>query len=710
MLTRFRSMGQMMDTVSLIDPVAPRELDSGGVDDSEASRCAGPHTLSKAAKGAPQHRPISSATAVARSIESGYLKVVVSSGAAMLSVMSLARLVWPSEPEVADRMVGASVVLMALALFVREVFGSGTSEPQSPEQLDPDRLEPASEELAETAGPRPSKNPIAAVPTVGFALITFSSAVVTRIDGRTDLWSGFGVPVVVLALLLAAVGSRVLGARRQYGHIISAWVVWVGRLLSLVCSVYYLPSVLQSKSSLLSAYDAQYSVHETLAPLAGRIPMGNSVSQYGYLVGWPILLIRSIAQRDPMGVAITYLSGLAVVTLAILCWIASRSLAKGWGWAALLVVLPLALVKQPNNHFDNGSIAALFSALPIRTFLPMILAATLVILTRWILDGSSSAVVFVGILGGLCALNNLEFGVPALVASLATLCALTKRPIRSVALALVGAFVPFAAYEALLRSWGSGIDFNKYTFFLRAFGAGFGREAMPTFGLWLFVFATLIGGFWTGLVGARHLRTVRQLHDHREWAPVATALFFGLFGCLTVFYYSGRSVVSSQLQIFLLFVGPVALSSVSIWRSMPNAGNDTGSRTSPARLMVLFPIGLAVASLLLAPSFSYEVTRLRRSEPISVFPSEDAVVARMKRSPGDSVYFGPLGHVVSIRSGRRNALLFNHPTDATLSVPMAVAACDYVKSFGNVPLYVDRESVAALRLCVSDSTRVVIIP
>lgn len=93
-----------------------------------------------------------------------------------------------------------------------------------------------------------------------------------------------------------------------------------------------------------------------------------------------------------------------------------------------------------------------------------------------------------------------------------------------------------------------------------------------------------------------------------------------------------------------------------------------------------------------------------------MFADEDRVVEALRTSALDSVYFGRLGHVVAIRSGRTNATLTNDPSDFEVSALLVIGSCRYLAGFGAVPIYVDRGSVRYLDRCPKiEGQRIVVV-
>lgn len=536
------------------------------------------------------------------------------------------------------------------------------------------------------------------------AVLVMSAAQVDVFDFAIPLWTGFGpfLALVALAVCLAVVFGWGRIFELQTGS--TAVRPRAKTALAMMCIVYYLPSVLQGPKSIMSPYDALFGLHETLAPTAGRSPIGDSVSQYGSMFGWPLLFVKSVVRPDPLGFATYYLSALAVATLALLCAVACLTLGRGQRWLGPLLVLPLVLIKQRASAHSTGSIAALFSALPLRLFFPFVLALVLVRSRKPIASASVSWALGVGLLSGVTVLNNLEFGGAAVGAFAAALLVGAPRRLRLALFGGVGTLTSVAVYSVVLRARGTSFDVAKYTMFVRGFAKGFGAFPIPAVGLWLFVFGCLFASLSVGVSSLRSSYR-KGNSDQLLWAQANAATYFGFLGCTTASYYSGRSIVSGQLQVFLLLLAPASLATFglccrdgqSLFARVPKAA--TQPRHPIEFAPVLFPLALAVASMLAAPSAIYEWRRLSSDNGVAVFPDEDRVVEALRTSPRESMYFGRLGHVIAIRSGRANATLTNDPSDFEVSALLVRESCKYLAGFGPVPLYVDHGSVRYLNRC-----------
>ncbi len=637
-------------------------------------------------------RPTDTRTLEARATAAGDGLTEVFVDAALASVLALGFGLWVARlftgAEAADRVVSLGLLSASLLLVGRSLFR-------------PTRAGACSS-LHARFGARVSRR-FRALVLLG--VLTFSAAQFDVYEFEVDLWSGFGPKLAIAAigicLCLTFYGS---GFFAKVDERKASWRRRAPWAMATLCIVYYLPSAIQGPNSVMSPYDALFGLHETLSPVAGRSPIGDSISQYGSLLGWPLVLVKSLLVSDPLGFATYYLSALAIASLGLLCWVAGSTLPRGRRWLGPVLVLPLVLIKQRASAHPTGSIAALFSALPLRLLLPVVLVLILLRSRRWITAGNAAWAFAVGSFAGLTVLNNLEFGAAAVLSSGVVVLAATAKRWRLLGFGSIGAAMTFGSYALFLRLRGTSFDVENYTAFVRGFSKGFGAFPIPAFGLWILVFGCLFASLAVGLRGFARARIAQDV-DTLVWAQACVATFFGFFGCATASYYAGRSIVSGQLQVFLVFLSPASIATFGLCSSEERRGVQ-GAQVSKTKLRapiefapVVFPVALAVASLLAAPSALYEWRRVRSEDRVVVFADELRVVDALRASPVDSIYFGRLGNVVSIRSGRTNATLTNDPTDFEVSDRIVFASCRRLASFGAVPLYVDRGSVRYLQRC-----------
>ena len=239
-----------------------------------------------------------------------------------------------------------------------------------------------------------------------------------------------------------------------------------------------------------------------LAAVNGRTPLVDYIAQYANLL--PLLLEPVLktfhSSLTSVSIALCTLSAIALLSIFGVFRVVTRG-----SWTALALFLPfLALALFPWN--DNGPYrnfdANYYGILPGRLLGPFVLAWLCAVSTRrriptWALFG----------FGGLVSINNIEFGLPALLALLAATAMGSERvrldPRRlgrfavEAAAGLVGAVVIVCAV-ILLRA-GELPNPTLLTYFNRLFlRDSFGLVPMPTLGLHWALYATYVGGAAAG--------------------------------------------------------------------------------------------------------------------------------------------------------------------------------------------------------------------
>lgn len=322
-------------------------------------------------------------------------------------------------------------------------------------------------------------------------------------------------------------------------------------------ALFHLSTVVFDDASLLSAPDTvvfhlPYTVGEFAAVLNGRTPGVDFFPQYvwflQYLLAPPFRLAGLTVHTYTVAMA-----ALSFVALMLL-WDVFRRV-TGSAWMALgLFVLLVALAFHPVEIVSSGRPAHAFNYFavgPLRYFGPFVVTW----LVTWYLCRPSdlrAGLVFAG--AGLSALNNLDFGVPALGGAVLALglVALSQpgprvRPVlRLVGVAALGLAAACATFEAvaLLRS-GHLVRFSSMTVFQRAFAVlGFSMLPMPRWGMHWNVYLTFMVGLGAGVV---RLAAVRRAAGVPAQAAAADRRLGGVlvqasvFGAGALSYYVGRS-------------------------------------------------------------------------------------------------------------------------------------------------------------------------
>lgn len=489
---------------------------------------------------------------------------------------------------------------------------------------------------------------------IGLVGLVLGVAWIEPLADPTDYWFGFGTNVLLAALVLVPVIYVIMN--RPDPRVMRFLAVSSASLGVVV----YLPSVLHPIWGVINDYHSGFIFNEVLAPTQGHFLLGDQIPQYTTMFGLPLaplwLAFPSLNQTPAVGIIVSsYLTLLALATLAGLVAVAYRVLPLRARALAFLITVPLVLVKTQPADVLLGSIATLLSALPIRTF-PVILIGLL--LTLYADRNSLRWAGLVGIVAGLAALNNFEFGVPCAIAA-GIVVVLGQYGLRTRAVSciifLVTALVPLALYAALLAAVGQPVNLGYLVAFALSFGSGFASVPMPIVGLHLFVLAILIAGVASGAYFLRASNDAclgtkpRPAAWTRQRRAAMTALFFGLAGLGSFGYYVGRSIVSGQLQIFLFFIAPIIAANFALL-SVPKLDRRASWLTITSTILLLFPPALAIASVLQAPDARQEWRRVAiTTKPSAAQDEASAKQAAIAAQASDSLGGIPL--VTAVANG-----------------------------------------------------------
>ncbi|MBS1870599.1 MAG: hypothetical protein JSS99_13160 [Actinobacteria bacterium] len=377
---------------------------------------------------------------------------------------------------------------------------------------------------------------------------------------------------------------------------------------------------------------------EAMSVLDGQGPLVHLHAQYAQL--WPYASAGAMAL---LGTSVsvflaTLLAGTAAAMLAVFAVLRRLTLSSLAALALFVPFVATSFFHQAGSLDNRYSPANLFSLFPLRYGAPYVL---LWLLVRH-LDGARPrhrALLF--LLGGLATINNVEFGVPCLLATVAAF-ALTDWPLsrqsaghlaRDVALGLLGSVAAVAALTLAVA--GSLPHFGLALTFVRMFGIeGFGMMPMRPLGLHVALFATFVAAIATAAVW----RT--RGHDPRL---IAALIWIGTFGLGAGGYFVGRSHPEVLIALFSAWTLALGLLLVAIVRS---AAASPRWRPSGVQLAVFFGYGLAVCSIAQTPTPWSQVDRLGRPSPQPVLHNvaQEQALAR-ETSPDEPVaILAPVGH------------------------------------------------------------------
>jgi hypothetical protein len=468
-------------------------------------------------------------------------------------------------------------------------------------------------------------------------------------------WRIFSAPTLVVACAAAAALVLALRIPAVAGHVARPGVARrrgaVACLLiaALATSIWLLPSVATEHTVTSGSFPdlPPWAMGDTYAVLDGRTPLVNFHALYSQL--WAYVAAAPMAVLgDTIGVftvVMTLISGLALLAVYAVLRRVVRSAPL-----ALVLYLPflatsMFVVATPEVPWRVTN-AAVFSVWPMRYAGPWILAW---LAARHVDRVRPRAAWTIMLVAGLVVVNNLEFGIAALAATVVALACVPERQsprelgrlAASAAAGLLGA-VLLISLLTLVRA-GSLPHLGLLHEFPHLFGTlGLASIPMPAVGFHLALYATFAGALATAAV-----RVARGDGDVLLSAMLAWS---GVFGLLAGSYFAGRSDPTKLAALFPAWGFALALLLVVVVRGMTARG---ARLPSPAGAAVLVGFGLAACSLAQVQAPWTELRRLRVSDPPAVY--EEPVARRWIDSAttrGEHVaILVPMGHRIAYDLG-----------------------------------------------------------
>jgi hypothetical protein len=389
-----------------------------------------------------------------------------------------------------------------------------------------------------------------------------------------------------------------------------------------------------------------FYIDEAFSILNGQAPLVDFHAQYGHLWAYVSAAGMTLFGASLASFAAIMLAGTAATMAAVFATL--RRLLGGSSLLTLALFGPFVATSffMKAGPFDNRySPASLFSLFPIRYAGPY---ALLWLLVRRLDTGSTRRALPLLALAGLVVINNPEFGVPAVGATLLALAwSLPDRSPRALARlgleALGGGAIAVVLVSILTLAVGGGLPhFGMLLLFPRIFGReGFGLLPMPSVGFHLVVYVTF--------VAAIAVAAARGLADEERVLSVALA-WVGIFGLGVGAYFTGRSHPQVLIDLFSVWSYALALLAIVAVRAI---ARRPARRPQLAELLVLAGVGVMACSLAQVPTPWSQVERIRRTQPHDVrvvTAIENAI--REKTRPGEPVaVLARPGHQISEEIG-----------------------------------------------------------
>jgi hypothetical protein len=440
---------------------------------------------------------------------------------------------------------------------------------------------------------------------------------------------------------------------------------WVAPATAVVATaVFLLPAVITDatvgQGGVLTPSGVALHAEGYMAVIDGRTPLVNYIGEYANLLPLAIAPLLSAlgSSITAFTILMCTLSGIALLAIySVFVSVTRRP------WAALALYVPFLALSLFPWH-DTGPFREFagnyYAILPDRLFGPFVLALLCALSIR----GRRIPAWSLFLVAGLSVINNSEFGVGALIATVLALVLGSERSVplsrrlvdlgRGAAVGLSAA-VAIVCAVTLVRT-GSLPNPSLLSYYGRlVLRESFGLIPMPSLGLHWAVYATY--------AGALLMAAVRYARDDADRTLTGLLAFSGAFGLATGMYFVGRSI---EFQLMILFpIWALSLALVA-WAA---AGALRSARADRRRLSVLL-LPAAVALI----GFGVMVSAIDRVSPpwrqvdrlvdggraIDDTPNAQRFI-ESRTGPGDHVLVigTPLDHRLADRAGVRNVSPFN---------------------------------------------------
>ena len=450
------------------------------------------------------------------------------------------------------------------------------------------------------------------------SLIVIASELQIMGHGRFPyLWQGFGLQIVLLAAVVTlAMLLRIPSLNFEFtnDHVKLKRVISVTGLSTIVAL--YVPSFIQPAWGIINMGDATHQVLEEISgPLVGNFPGVNAVSTYTTLLGIPLVPIRwfNLDNQIKMSIVLIWVNLLVIATPVFMVLIV-RTLSRSKSWLlSTLVVIPTLMVS--GNWAAASTNAESLSIIPGRTFLPIVLGYFLIKSASTLQDPQSSNVpVFIGAFGVAVAMNNIEFGLPALVSMFLVslfMGLFNHQSIRSLIKTCSGVVIGFIAYVM----FSFAVD-GPYDFKFRI-GSYAGKPYSPSeifpvisvHNVFLALFASAI------VSGLHRLRLTKRATTSSEFGVATCAMYFGIWGFTSFPYCSYRCVEGLYMstQIYLVPAIMCACSLVLLYIPSLQSLKEFEIRRRIRYAPLLFLCAFSVSTLLQVPNPRDEWRRISNS-------------------------------------------------------------------------------------------------
>jgi hypothetical protein len=432
-----------------------------------------------------------------------------------------------------------------------------------------------------------------------------TAAVVGAVTWSLDpvkYWSGIPTVNLVLGCMLAY-GVLASAAQRA-----SRWQT-LTQLLAVLVVLLGLAALVQTPSTVIDAYHFSFTSDELSAVAVGHFPLFDYAPQYNVLT--PFLFALPLKLAPAFAPSLILLGILAMQLASIVMVVAFPYLIDGKRRLApaLVIAVPPLFITMSNG----SSPLSYFQTTPMRVVLPLAtLLVAFVVLnsTRHSERRSVAKYLGLGLVAGVTALNNPDFGLVSLVTVVVATVVATAgvlRALRRNGLILIGAAVIPLAYGLAGWAHGTPVQWHLLLVFWQVFSsAGFMNVPMSFFGLQVALAALFA---IAGVTGFYLLRTSsKSVSSFRYRQGLALALTGG-WALLTMPYMAGRSLPPTYVSGYALIAGLVLVTLLPLvlraWRASGSA--PASSAFFSTRILAVVAFGSAIACIFYLPSPSTRI-------------------------------------------------------------------------------------------------------
>ena len=442
--------------------------------------------------------------------------------------------------------------------------------------------------------------------------------------------------------------------------------------------------LLQTPSSLRDPWHFFFTANELAAPAAGMIPLANFAPWYTSLLGYPIAPILRLIPGESVMVITLWLLFLEAICLTVPTIIAYKIVGHHAALLSILLMVSLMTVRPSANSY--------FQAFPIRAIFPCLLLGLVVYSVEKIQTLRFRYSMFLGILSGLALLNNLESGLPCLLALMFTALLLHRSMqsfIRSLLSIVFGVCLVFGLYSLLVLSAGRTLNFSYLTMALKiVVSGGFFQASMAVGGFHNIYVIFFVSGMVTSLFLFFRAQKIGSVELKRSAAFTAFSSTWGLTGMV---YFSGRSYTSTLTSGSNYALGLLGVS-IIVWLFSDREFVITILRQNTRTLLILpvlvFSMFFFIATITLTRMDAVHVLRQagtawdEESNRSAILRSASEEINQLKnREPNLNFkvrQIFPLSNILELTTGIEAGLVVSGPWYLSMFGEIQKIQCQYI--------------------------------